>query len=313
MKKLLLYFLCLVVGLIGIDLILGKVLAGQLSSMPEDGDRLAKINYAINHVEADIIIVGASDARTTINTKILTDSLSSYSLYNCGIDAQPTFVCDVVLNCIINRTTPKYILWVVRPDALKKTDEGLGDLSLLFPFYSNDYVKHRLDNTEVPFLSLKLKSQTYRYNGNAPRILKAKFFPDPTTYLGFTELDGDCSGMGEIQKDINKDFCINEKLIESMKCTLERMEDSGITVFFILTPKYPRNISENLYVKTLDSLRLKYKNTYLIDDSQVDSLICNGKYFRDVDHLNARGSRLYTKKLFGKIKPFLNNNQNTFK
>lgn len=306
MKKKLVYTLIFCIVLIGVDKCIGLFLEHQLTTLPDDGDRLAKINYAINKVKADIIVVGASDARTTINTQILKDSFTNYSIYNCGIDGQPTFVCDVVLNCILNRTVPKLVLWVVRPDALKDM-KGQNDLSLLYPFYNNYYVKERLDCTDESFLRLKLLSKVYRFNGNALRIAKAKFFPDPTTYLGFTELDGDCTNMGNAEIEINQNFCVNESLKKSLMCTLERMQQMGIKVVFILTPKYCRNLTENQYVKMLDSVRSKYTNTYLIDDSQIDTLICNGKYFRDVEHLNAKGSQLYTKMLVNKIIHFMNN------
>jgi len=95
--------------------------------------------YAMLQADADILIIGGSDAHSSFVPDIIEDSLS-LSCYNCGIDGHGIFYQCSLINSILKRTTPKIIVWSTDPRFLTNRTKGIPET--LYRFYNRDpYVK----------------------------------------------------------------------------------------------------------------------------------------------------------------------------
>ena len=130
--RILMFIASVIVISVFLDFGIGKTFDYLITRMPSDGERVAKSYYAFNKVDSDILIVGSSRAETGYDCRVFTDSLPSYSFFNCGGDGQDFYYCNTLINSIFDRYTPKAIIWDFKEQQLSGGDEE--DLSLIYPY-----------------------------------------------------------------------------------------------------------------------------------------------------------------------------------
>ena len=300
--KRLFYVFLFVLIVVLMDLCVGVFFDAKLNELPDEGERIAKTNYSINKVDSDIIIIGSSRAETGYNSKLLMEHLPGYSVYNCGGDGQGFFYCNTLINTILDRHVPKYIIWDFKTKELGgPSDENL---SLLYPFYRNSTVRKAINKKEGFKSQILLKSNTYRYNATAGRILRAIYAPSSNlqnTY-GFGARPVHAENINLKPHDFVLDSLdLNEEKIHLFTQTLHRANDLGCKIIVVISPMYNIYNYDNIYSRMVQKLCETY-GTVFFDDSHIEGFVHNNDYAYDDNHLNVVGANIFTVYLSKQLK-----------
>ena len=298
LKKILIVIVCFTVCFLILDFGVGQFFDWAIKQMPREGERVAKSEYVINKVEADFIIIGSSRAEAHYDSNVIKEAFPEYSVFNCGVDGQLFYYINTSFNAIMDRYTPKIVVWDFQLKDL--VDDTTENLSLLYPYYySNDNVRTLLDNQDYT-LKFLLWNNCYRYNGTASRILRAMRMSD-SCKMGFSAHEsGDKSRKIEgDDMNLKNQELIAEK-IALLSSTIKRAKKKGIKVILCVSPMY---VNVKGYSGTIDYLKelAEQKQCHFIDDSQLDDFIRQDEYWYDGGHLNAFGANKFTKILSRQI------------
>ena len=290
----LLYILIFVVFVCILDVCVGLFFDAKMKELPDDGERIAKTNYAINKVNSDIIIVGSSRAETGYNPRILMDSIPQYSVYNCGGDGQGFFYCNTLINTILDRYVPNYIVWDFRQSELG--GDSNENLSMLFPFYSNNTIKKVIDQKTGWRSRVLMRCNSYRFNATAGRILRAIYRPSSNlkNSFGFGPRPVHAADLHLIPKDFYLDpSVLNEEKINSFKATVSRAQRLGCTIVVVISPMYNIYNYDNVYTQEVRAICQEYSIPFF-DDSHIEEFPHNNDLAYDDYHLNVDGANLFT-------------------
>lgn len=258
-------------------------------------------------IQSDVVIIGASEASHSIIPQILEDSLGM-SVYNCGKDGCRFYIQNAMVNGVIDRYTPKLIIWSVGPDFLSTPSvEDKGNLSQINPFYSEkQYVKDAL-KTKSKYESVKLCSKAYLYNSRLFVYLYKMIMPDyEYEYGAYAPLRGTMSDskLGNREKAWKNHLDVNVER-EFLK-TLSRCQSRGVNVVFVFVPRFEIEDHQNIqsYQRMIE-IAEKY-NITIIEDLYHCNDLMNSAYFKDHAHLNSIGAPIFTSLLSAELKQSLN-------
>lgn len=279
-----------------LDFLIGLFFDGLIKRLPSEGERVAKSYYAFHNVDSDIVIIGSSRAETTYDCEIIMDSLPGYTVYNCGADGQRLIYCNTLINSVLDRYTPKCIVWDVAVGQI-----GGGDyenLSLVFPFYrENKNVKMAVDEMEGKSFKFSILFNAYRYNATAGRILRAYFFtPKPAANsYGFLPRRQTDNSRILVPEDftISDNGSCDEKYVEMVNTTLDRANKLGCKMILVISPMYDDFNSDNIYSRKWNEL-CEMNNAVFIDDSHLEGFVHNNQYAYDRAHVNYEGAEVFS-------------------
>lgn len=302
LKKIIVTLFCVLTCVLIFDYIIGYSFDVIRHSLPIDGERTAKTEYIITDMNADIVIIGSSRAQSHYDTYVLRDSFPNYTIFNCGGDGQKFWYCDIITNAIIDRYSPKLVIWDFLLSDLEESNENL---SLLYPYYyENQYIKERLlqnDNT----LRYKLWCSSYRYNGSGSRILTAARLPkdfgkDRLGYSGHTPLETITMVFDDLEYIYKSPDTLR---INQLVKTINRLKEKNIELVITLSPIVNKIIGNNTTIETLSSI-CRENDILFINDSQLDGFVANPTRGYDSGHLNSDAASDFTKILVNQIKRY---------
>ena len=299
-----LLFVCCVFVL---DYFVGMFFDNKMQQMPNEGERVAKSQYVLNKVEADIVIVGSSRAECHYDSHILIDSLKNYTVYNGGGDGQGFYYCNTVVNCLIRRYAPKVIIWDFKVYEL--IDDEIENLSLLYPYYeSNEYIKETLLRHEGSALKYKMLLNAYRYNGTGARILRSIYTPKDNlqNHYGYGPRPVNPNSKDIIPHDNNSHFNVpvDVNKIELLQKTIDLAKAKNTQIIIIVSPMYNHYDDNNDSMSKTRQICLD-NDIPFIDDGQLPEFIHNNEYAVDNNHLNYIGAEYFTKILIEQIKSYI--------
>ena len=82
------------------------------------------VENAMWKVDKDVVIIGASEACHSIIPQVLEDSLG-LSVCNCGQDGCRFYIQNAMINGLVDRYSPKMILWSVGHGARKPIQKNM--------------------------------------------------------------------------------------------------------------------------------------------------------------------------------------------
>ena len=133
MKKVLIYLISIVVILILADNLLGICSKYYIKNHQLTG-RYRSLDRLLKEVNTDIIFIGNSAILNSVNPEIVEDSLSM-TCYNGGIVGQSIDFSETIIDCILQRHTPKLFVLGLRPEETGgNIGEGIYDV--LKPYYN---------------------------------------------------------------------------------------------------------------------------------------------------------------------------------
>lgn len=299
LKKILIAFAGFIVCFMILDFGVGRFFDWAIKQMPSEGERVAKSEYVINKVKANFIVIGSSRAEAHYDSKVIKEAFPEYSVFNCGVDGQLFYYINTSFNAIMDRYTPKVVVWDFQLKDL--VDDTPENLSLLYPYYySNDCIRTLLDSQDNT-LKLMLWNNCYRYNGTASRILRAMRMNE-SSKMGFSAHES-----GDKSRKIRGDdmFLKNQELIADkialLSSTIRRAKKKGIKLVLCVSPMYVNLKGQSGTINYLRELA-EQNNMIFIDDSQLDDFIRQEDYWYDGGHLNSFGAKKFTGILISQIK-----------
>lgn len=316
MNKILIFLL----GIISIVFIFDRVIALSVDYfLPEVkyGQKVGEINYFLSKEEkTDLLVLGSSRARN----HVIPDSFESkvfilahdgmYFSFNLGVTA-------ILSN---QKKLPKTILFHIEPyffgrNINSNEETFFEQIHHLKSFYNKDKLITKYINRTSRRDKLKYLFHTYKFNGALPSLLinyiKSKL--NPPDYNGFEAIPYNPSAPTFV---VNKKIINEEKLLRQLSSldskkelsVFEYFEDlftlvdaTDSEIIFFTAPVYP-TYKDMLGNPDLGRIIKSYLNKkgkiYLnyIDDINLSELE-NKKYWRDPNHLNIEGARIFTSDL----------------
>lgn len=205
-----------------------------------------------------------------------------------------------VVNNILDRYTPKMILWDLQLDelAINKQPESLG---LLYPYYwKNEHIRQFL-NEQEPVLKYKIWLNAYRYNATGSRILRSLRLPQ-SDKLGFL-----AHSSGASFKEVKffsldvKQEPLDEKKVQLFEETVSRCISAGVRVVLLHSPYFYEYNGESTTTACIKEICDKY-GVEFINDSQLPEFIGKSELIYDALHLNEAGANEFTSMLIKQLK-----------
>lgn len=296
----------LAIMLIVVDFAVGFIADRVVDKMPNYSGQIAKDNYRLHRMDAEIVIIGSSRGSHHYVTSQLSDSIEAYTgkkytIYNAAIDGKFANSNCCAAEMIISRYKPKLVIFDIPESQLRSTDVST-DLMFSSPFYWKDTIVRRyFDNLGLKE-RLLMKSNLYRYNGKLIRIASSFLRPKDKDD-GYVPLYGttiDTSLIKERKKEISGDYCLNTYSESNFAMVLKKYAFNEVPLVIACSPAFMPT-SNNMLLKDMCN---KY-NTPFIDIYDTPYFNEHPELFKDAVHLNDDGAHVYTELFFEKLKPYL--------
>lgn len=294
-KKIIFAIVGFVVCFLVFDFGVGRFFDWAMTKMPSEGERVAKSDYVINKVEADFIVIGSSRAEAHYDSKVIQDAFPEYSVFNCGVDGQLFNYINTAFNSIMDRYSPKVVVWDFQLKDL--VDDTPENMSLLYPYYyQNENVRKVLDDQDAT-LKYIIWNSCYRYNGTAGRILRAMRMSERNKMGFLSHQSSDKSRKFKPEKVGWSDkIQLNQSRVEALESTLKRANEKGIKVVLCISPYLSKFTGVHPTIQELHRLSEKYSIQF-VDMSQLEGFVGDTGYWYDGGHLDAEGAEVFTGEL----------------
>ncbi len=257
--------------------------------------------FTMWRAEGDIMIFGASEAHGGLIPSLMKNKLG-ISVFNCSNDAKPFYYQYCMINTVIERKKPKVIIWSIYScDLNTPTKRDMNSLSVLNPFYdTNDYCK-KVINKKSKYENLKMVSNLYRYNSRILNLI-SNIFSKTETDRGYVALSNSGYKYPTL-KSGSEDCGIDSEIVDSFIEIIKKCKATDVELILIIIPKFENiNNSENFGYKNLIEICGKYDVPLIKEFYNSPIFLNDSTLFRDNDHLNDKGARLFTALLCDKIK-----------
>ena len=303
-KRLVIKGVVFIAMVVVLDYVFGVLLNMLENKALEKSPSSMQVDYTIRKVQSDMVIIGASEAAHSYVPQVLKDSLNC-SVYNCGNDGKPALYQIAMVNCILDRYVPKYIIWSVSPMWLsdKNANEDINRLSVLNPFYKDYPYCREVIQKRSKYESIKCLSNCYAQNSNLYNYLTCIIVPKKDIFYGrYLPLFGTDEDVQIQERDLNTSFSYSNEIAEEFSKTLMRCNNQGSKVILVFTPRYEKSDYTNLksYKKIME-IATTY-NAIMLENFYRDPEIYQSKYFKDFAHLNDDGAHFFTSLLAHKLK-----------
>lgn len=297
--ELVIKFCAFCISFIVVDMLMGVVFKSLELKALEHSPYGMNTEYTMWKVQTDCVIIGASEAQHSYVPSIFADSLNM-SVYNCGNDGSRFYYQNAMVNGILDRYSPKLIIWSIAPNYLTSpSNEDIDALSRLNPYYdSNDFCKKAL-HTKSKYEKIKLLSNLYKYNSRLLVYFYKCVLPDYNYFNGYAPLYGS-SVINEKEVRLYDDKY--DKDIEFVfESTLNRCRQSEVDVVLVFTPRYELGkYSQLTSYKRLVNLTSRYEVPLF------EEFLCYEMFekddFKDKAHLNDGGAQMFSKIFSSKVK-----------
>lgn len=288
---------------VGVDFLIGKMYHALELKALERSPYGMVTEYTMWKVKSDVIIVGASEAQHSYIPSLLEEKLGM-SVYNCGKDGCRFYYQNAMIQGILDRYSPKMIIWSISPNELcTPSEEDKGNLSQLNSFYKeSDFVRQAL-KTKSRYEPVKLLSSSYSFNSRLFPYLYKIFMPDyQYEYGGYAPLYGNQSDLERISRSWYGRY--DETINTVLSSTIERCVHNGVQIVFVFTPRLENEHHEELASYKHLIATINEYDIPLIEDLYHDEELMKPELFKDNAHLNDEGAKIFNNKLADKIQFF---------
>ncbi|RFZ82092.1 hypothetical protein DYU05_15810 [Mucilaginibacter terrenus] len=310
MKRFILKFLLFIAPIVLLCYAVDSYLSTNLRKLKRGESQVWQEIYA-GKINAKVWIYGASRAFVHIDPEILSDSLHQ-SAYNFGLNAYPIDIQYLRHHLLLKyNKKPKVIIHSLDFMTFQKRDD-LFDPDQFLPFMLWDTLvaKHTMNYAGYTKADYYLPLARY-YGKTAPIHLAFSLstgkYPNKADrvngYQGIEAeyVDAFAEG-GSIKGTYNIKF--DKQAINLFDRYLQECKRNGTKVIFVYTPEY---ISGQRYLANRPELfklikRFSAKYDIPLYDYSADEISFDKRYFYNAEHLNLRGSQLFSKKFAHDLK-----------
>lgn len=304
MKKFLIFISCTLTIVIISDFVFGVSFTHYVKTHDLPG-RFQPLDKLIRHTEYEILLIGNSVIQDGINPSVIEDS-TYLSCYNGGSAGQNIDFFETVIDCALQRYTPKMIVLGIRPE---ETGDNIGEglFDVLRPYYHIGFksIDKHFDNLS-PDNRILYKSSFYRYNSVWVRILLYSIFKDTETSINGFNANAVPTQIPTI-KEVNKVDVPSERKLNCIKRILRKCQERGIKVCICYPPSLLKFPQEELpCVIAVENICRQYNALCLIDYND-PYFLHTPELFYDAGHVNINGAEIYSRKIASRLKKELNN------
>lgn len=253
------------------------------------------IHYICEESNEDIIMMGSSRMRHHYVPQVFEDSLGM-TCYNAGIDGNGIITAYGFLEMILQRYTPKLIIYDVHGFDMY-TDDNTKYLASLKEYY------HKADIPDIfhsvkPAECWKMKSSLYRYNSSFLGLLGDNLHPLKSFENGYWPSSKVMDYEPEKPKAEFRD--VDSLKLQYVEKFIDLARKHDVELVFCASPTYFGDILQN-YNYPVKDICVR-KEVPFIDDYYDVDMNSSKKNWSDATHLNDIGARVYSKKLTSIIK-----------
>lgn len=276
------------IGVIAIDFAVGKILDAMIVKLNDCG-QTSLTNYAYHRVETPIVIIGSSRANHHYVPKMIEDSVG-LKTYNAGRDGQTLLYCSCILNAIMDRYTPKMLIWEIVPSDLFEAETPI----VLKPYYHQDsLIKSSIDHG-LGWGCVLMYSNLYRYNTTASKILSRIILSSPTDTIktdGYLPLSVVKNTRSLCHRPDTFEGKVDPFLLSQIKYIVARAKQNNIKIVLVISPTL-----KPCALKQIELIENVCQNIGIpfLDNSQLPIFVNNPSLFTDFVHLNHLGAEQYT-------------------
>ena len=264
--------------------------------------------YAIEKGDAEIAIIGASDASHSYISREIEDSLG-LTTFNYGKDGCFFIYQNCLINLMLERYAPKVIVWEIGKACLSVDQNGddrqWQSISDFYPYYDQNKYCYDVINKKGIYQHLFMYSSLYRFNSKLLSILEPfisseevpatkGYLPLPNTGYIYPEY--------HVSKTSNS---IDPWKVELLKGTLDLLRDKSVKVVFCFSPGYGENGSERTSQFNKLKEMVKLYDVSMIDYQDSPVFMSDSTLFKDARHLNDKGAKLYMEYFIPELKTVL--------
>lgn len=249
--------------------------------------------YAVRDLDADIVIIGASDASHSYIPSIITDN-TGFTCYNLGRDGSFTVYQTCLINLLLEHYTPRIIIWEMMEECLSSdlpSAREYQSLKNLYSYYSeNEYIKSIInqESWDKPLLmhsSMLVNNSTLMDYVNSVRAGRSGdngYGPLPNTGYIYPDLKHE---EGYAFAAPKKKALIQE--------TIDKCQKHGTLLVFASAPKYSDNALKLSECYTGLKELASCNQVPFIDSERYQAAFNQAELYKDVAHLNDKGARQY--------------------
>lgn len=307
MKKVITYISFVVVILFLTDYLLGICSNYYIKNNQLPG-RYRPLDRLIKEVNSDIILIGNSAILNAIDPQIVEDSLSM-TCYNGGIEGQGIEFFETMIDCILQRHSPKMFVLGLRPEEMGgNIGEGIYDV--LKPYYKMGYKSIDDHFNQIgKYKRILLQSNLIRYNTIWVRVLLYMLF-DNTTYQENGFIPKNIPLTFPVTKHIEKP---EQPIKDKLRC-IERIIAKCNEKNIALAICYPPVLMsfDNGSVPCIDAINEicgRHDIPCLIDYNN-PLFLKHPELFYDYGHVNENGALIYSQIITSKLSTLVANRYN---
>ena len=245
-----------------------------------------------------MVIIGASTASRHYIPQQISDTLSM-SVYNCGLDGCYLLSQCCLINTILDRYTPKVVLWEIGGQSLSPRNDEYDHVDYFYPYYSNKHCKLYINSVDK-YQKYCMLSKMYQNNSDVDKYLQA-FLDKETFDNGYWPLPNDGKHPTKIGKDVICNI-VDENKEEILDRTLMRLQESDVKVLFVQSPQYHDGVAkESASYKELLSIADKHNIPFMNFSNAIDDPML----FSDAEHMNEKGAQAFMELLIPQMISYL--------
>lgn len=248
-------------------------------------------NYILHQAKEDILIFGSSRAIHHYNPQLLMDSLGM-SCYNCGQDGNGIILSYGWWQMIKDRYQPKMIIYDVTPGLdLLMGEDNSKYLGWLRSEFDNEGVKQIFEDID-PTEKYKMQSMMYRYN--------SKFLQNIIDYVhplfkissnGYLPLKGEMDKMKVREPKEKTKYVFDPQKLKYLELFIKEIKERGIKLIFVASPIWYGK--SNAQFEPLCAICNKQDIPFYVFSNDT-AYVHHNEFFKDGNHLNARGADAFT-------------------
>lgn len=259
-----------------------------------------KTNYLLNEVNAEVIIIGASEVEYSYRPDIISDSLNM-SVYNCGKNAQGLYYQTTILNSILDRYIPKLIVWSIAPNCLTPHENEMDRVTIFKPYYhENSYCRALLQKRSW-YEKFKMLSYYYTYNSEFHSYFIHLIKPESNnTKYGYRIIEK--GGAAPVLEERKWEDAPEELRVSMFTDVVNRLKEKNIRTVFVFSPHYSSGDYHNLDSYILLKKIIDDRGFILIEDYYHYPPLMYNSYFKDKDHLSEEGVLIFSQHIAHELK-----------
>ena len=259
------------------------------------GGNSANVYYICEQCKEDIIMMGSSRMKRHYVPQVFEDSLGM-TCYNAGIDGNGIILNYGFLEMILQRYTPKLIIYdVINFDMYK--DDNIKYLANLRPYYYKPGIKEIFEDVEKSE-RWKMFSNTYRYNSTLLELIGNNLHPLNSFDNGYWP--GDKVMDYEPVPPIKNNYEVDLLKLEYVEKFIDLAQEHNIQIVFSVSPSYFSLLMAD-FNDPIKSICRK-KDVPFVDIYYDNEICSNKRFWSDAFHMNDAGARLFSQKMAGKIR-----------